>query len=118
MSLDQISITGITERCILGARPSERRTKRPVLVDVSLFCDLSAAAATDDLADTVDYSTVAGIVRAAIQSSRFRLVEALAGRICDACLDVDGIVEVEVVVTKPGALGPSSHASVRLRRKR
>jgi FolB domain-containing protein len=118
LSLDRISITGITEHCILGARPSERHNKRPVFVDIDLFCDLGKAAAADDLNETVDYSAVAGIVRETIRGSQFRLVEALAGRICDVCLELDLVVEVEVVVRKPGALGPSSHASVCLRRKR
>jgi dihydroneopterin aldolase len=106
------------ETCVLGARASERGTRRPVLVDVTLFCDLRAAAATDRLEETVDYSSVAQAVRRAIRESSFHLVEALAGKVCRVCLAFDRVKEVEVTVAKIGALGLRSHAQVCLRRKR
>jgi len=44
-------------RC--GVTPEERRRPQPLAVDVELECETTSAAATDCLADTVDYAQVA-----------------------------------------------------------
>ena len=75
--------------------------------DQSRFFDLGvdtrAAAATDDLARTVDYGAVAAGVVAAIERDPVDLIETLAQRIADGCLAFDLVQAVEVVVHKPQA---------------
>src|SRR5256885_6922467 len=55
-------------------------------VDLELFCDMRLAAATDDVAHTVDYTQVADRVLTIAQTERFHLLEALAERLAQAIL--------------------------------
>lgn len=67
-----------------GVTPEERQTPQPIAVDVELDyppSTLAAAAATDDLAQAVDYARVAERVIEIGRSRPFHLVEALADRL-------------------------------------
>src|SRR6266545_3116609 len=69
-----------------GIVDSERLHPQPMAVDLELTLDMTQAAATDDLARTVDYAQVAGDIVSIAQSERFHLVETLAERLADAVL--------------------------------
>jgi dihydroneopterin aldolase len=87
---DQIQLRGIRATGIHGILPEERVRPQPFEVDIDLWVDLSAAGASDQLADTVDY---AGIADAAIGivsgSPSYQLLEALAASIAAATLAGD-----------------------------
>ena len=53
-----------------------------------LDVDLAAAGASDDLAHSIDYRSLAEAVVGAVESSSYLLIEALATRIADICLAV------------------------------
>jgi D-erythro-7,8-dihydroneopterin triphosphate epimerase len=53
--MDKIHIRDILLRCVIGINPEERREKQDVVIDVTLYADLSLAGATDDFNNTVDY---------------------------------------------------------------
>ena len=63
----------------------------------------TAAAGSDDLADTVDYGQVADAVHALIVGEPVDLIETLAERIAAACLAFPGVERVKVTVHKPHA---------------
>lgn len=102
--MDKIIIRDIALRCVIGVYPEERREKQDVLVTVTLHADLARAGRTDDMADTVDYKAIKQAIVGLVESSEFKLVEALAQSIADACLGFDGVERVDVTVEKPGAL--------------
>ena len=56
---DRIALTGLTVRGRHGVLPAERRDGQDFVVDAVLHLDLRPAAASDDLADTVDYGALA-----------------------------------------------------------
>jgi len=101
--LDRVAVLGITARGFHGVLDSERRDGQTFVVDVVLGVDTRDAAATDDLARTVDYSGVAAEVVAVITGDAVDLVETLAQRVVDACLSHDLVQAVEVTVHKPEA---------------
>ena len=74
-----------------------------ISADVALHVRTSAAAGSDDLADTVDYGQVANSVHALIVGEPVDLIETLAERIADACLGFPGVERVKVTVHKPHA---------------
>jgi dihydroneopterin aldolase len=82
--------------------------------------DLAAAAASDDLSDTVDYGELAGRLVAIVTGEPVNLIEALAGRLADACLVDPRVTRATVTVHKPHAPIPHPFAdvSVTLRRER
>ena len=100
---DQVAVRGITARGFHGVFDVERREGQTFVVDVVLGVDTRQAAATDDLADTTDYSAVAVAVVALVEGEPVDLIETLAEQIATACLGFDGVRAVEVTVHKPEA---------------
>ena len=99
---DRIELRGMRIVGYHGVLPEERRTGQPFIVDVVLDVDISRAAASDDLADTVDYGGLADAVAAVVSGEPVDLIETLAQRLADRCLAFDPRVEaVEVTVHKP-----------------
>jgi dihydroneopterin aldolase len=104
-----------------GVGDDERSLSQPFEVDVAVAADLSAAAASDRLEDTVDYAALQTLVMTRVRGDSFHLIESLAAGIGQAILDRWPVVtEVEVAVRKPEASlpGPSGGAEVRLRLNR
>lgn len=100
---DRIELTGLRAIGRHGVFDHEKRDGQPFSVDLVLFTDHRAAAASDDLADTIDYGVVATDVHALITGEPFDLIETLADRIAAAVLSRDRVQAVQVRVHKPSA---------------
>jgi dihydroneopterin aldolase len=100
---DRISLTGLRVRGRHGVFPEERRDGQEFVVDAVLTLDTRAAAASDDLADTVDYGEVASRLAAVVAGEPYDLLETLASRLADVCLSHPLVIEAEVTVHKPSA---------------
>jgi dihydroneopterin aldolase len=102
-SLDRLAISGIEGFGRHGVFEAERRDGQVFLVDLVLAVDTRAAARSDDLQDTVDYGSLVTRVVKAIESDPVDLIETLAERIADTCLEDERVSSVEVTVHKPHA---------------
>lgn len=117
--MDQIFIKDLLLRGIVGINPEERVNRQDVLVNVVMWADTSAAAASDDIADAVNYRTVAKRIISHVEEGEPMLVERLVQEIADICFDTDErVAEVEVTVEKPGALRFAESVGVSIRRSR
>ncbi len=117
--LDRIHIRDLSVRGIVGINPDERVNRQDVLVNVTLWADTRPAAKSDDIADAVNYRTVAKAIIGHVETGDPMLVERLAAEIADLCLAADHrIEEVEVTVEKPGALRFARSVGVTVRRSR
>lgn len=103
LGLDQVAIMGIRARGHHGVFEHERIDGQTFLVDVVLGVDTRQAAASDDLADTVDYGAVAAAVVAEISGEPRNLIETVASRIAERCLAQSRVGAVRVTVHKPDA---------------
>jgi 7,8-dihydroneopterin aldolase/epimerase/oxygenase len=101
--MDELTVTGIECRGHHGVLEHERREGQRFVIDLTLGLDTRAAAASDDLQETVDYGSLVGQVKAAVESDPVDLIETLAARVADVCL-IDRRVEwARVTVHKPEA---------------
>jgi dihydroneopterin aldolase len=118
--MDSIRITGIEVFAFHGVLASEKETGQRFLVDVELGLDLSAAGATDDLAKTVDYGSLAQRIHDVVASERWDLIETVASRVADAVFEDPRVETVVVTVHKPQAPipVPFGDVSVTVRRDR
>lgn len=114
-SLDTLTISGIEGFGHHGVFEAERRDGQVFLADLALAVDTRAAARTDDLQDTVDYGNLVARVVKAIESDPVDLIETLAERIADTCLEDDRVRSVEVTVHKPHAPVDATVGDVALR---
>jgi dihydroneopterin aldolase len=83
-----------------GVLPEEQARAQPFEVDLDIEADLSAAGASDDLSDTIDYGAVADEVARIVGSEHHALLERLAERIAAAALGHPGALGATVTVTK------------------
>ena len=109
---DTITLTGLRGRGYHGVYDREREQGQDFVVDVTLELDLSAPAASDDVADTVDYGELAGRLMAIITGDPVNLIETLAARLADACLADARVGAATVTVHKPQAPIPHDFADV------
>lgn len=118
--MDRVTIEGLAVHAHHGVLPEEKEHGQRFLLDVSLDLDLAAAAATDDLAHTVDYGALAERVAEVASEGAHDLIETVAGRVLDVCLEDDRVAAAEVTVRKPDAPVSVEVAEVRvtLRRSR
>lgn len=100
---DLIRLTGVRAFGYHGVLAHEKRDGQEFVVDVVLTVDLTAAAATDDLAHTVNYAEVAADVVAVITGPSRDLIETVAGEIAELTLARPLVEAVEVTVHKPQA---------------
>jgi dihydroneopterin aldolase len=100
---DRLRVAGIEVQGHHGVFDFERREGQRFVVDLVLGLDTRPAAASDDLADTVDYGGLVERVRAAVENDPVDLIETLAERIADLCLADDRVEWTEVTLHKPEA---------------
>ena len=115
---DRITLRGMRFLGRLGVTLEERLEPQPIEVDVTMVLDLSGAAASDELADSVDYAAAFSRVAEVVEHEPFRLLEALAGAIADALLAAFAIDAVEVRARKPKAPLPGAFDTVEVRIRR
>lgn len=103
-----------------GVPEAERDATQPFEVDVELSLDLRPAGLDDDLARTVDYSRAFDVCREIVETTSFRLLEALAEAIAQELLTTFDVGEVRVRVRKPRVSlpGPLAYAGVEIVRLR
>ncbi len=116
--MDRIIIRDLRLRCTIGAFPHEREHPQEVLLNLDLYTDISAAAASDQLSEAVDYKDLKFRILDLAESSSFRLVETLAESIAGSVLKDKRIQAVKLRLEKPGALTFARTVGVEIERKR
>jgi FolB domain-containing protein len=88
-------------------------------VNATMWADTRAAAASDNIADAVNYRTISKALIAHIESAQPLLVERLAADLVKICFELDTRVQaVELAVEKPGALRFGRSVGVIIYRRR
>jgi 7,8-dihydroneopterin aldolase/epimerase/oxygenase len=109
---DRIELRGLMIRGHHGIHEHERRDGQDFVVDITVWIDLDRAAATDDLADTLDYGELAQRAGEIVGGAPRQLIEAVAGDVADDVMRDERVHAVEVVVHKPQAPIPLTFTDV------
>jgi dihydroneopterin aldolase/D-erythro-7,8-dihydroneopterin triphosphate epimerase len=115
---DYIEIEGLLLRAIIGVNPEERVNLQDVLIDIRLETDIRPAAASDNVADAVNYRTLTKDVIAFVEGSQYLLVERLAEEIAKLCLRDERVSRVWIKLRKPGAVRFAQSVGVSIERSR
>ncbi len=114
--MDIIFLSELKVDTIIGIWEWERRIRQTVIIDLEMSADIARAAATDDVADTLNYKSVAKRIQDFVSESSFQLVETLAERIAGIIRDEFDVAWVKVRVNKPGAIRGSKDVGVLIER--
>lgn len=109
-----IRMTDLLLRTVIGIHDWERKCKQDVIINVALDFDASVAAQSDDVNDTIDYKALKLAIMDLVESSRYNLLEKLAGEILTLIMKDERITQARVRIDKPGALRFAKSVSVEL----
>ena len=101
---DQIHISDLLLRTIIGINDEEREKKQDVLINISMLVDLKTAGRSDDINDAVNYRTITKEIIDLVENSHFQLVVKMADEVARICLQDHKVQSARVQIEKPGAL--------------
>jgi len=116
MVSDRVFIEDLRVSTVIGIFDWEREIKQSVSIDLEMAFDIRRAAASDSIADTLDYKAVAKRLIQFIETSEFQLVEALAERCAAIVLAEFPVQWLRLKLSKPGAVRGSSAVGVIIER--
>jgi FolB domain-containing protein len=116
--MDKIIIKDLLARGIIGINDWERERPQEILINLTLFTDISKTGKSDDIEESVNYKTVAKRILAHAESAKRFTVEALATDLAEICLEDPRVKKVCVRVEKPGAVRFSGSVGVEIERDR
>jgi 7,8-dihydroneopterin aldolase/epimerase/oxygenase len=102
--VDKVFIEGLEIETLIGIYDWERRIRQPLLFDVEMAFDNRKPAASDAIADTLNYKDISKRLIEFVSQSDFGLVETLAERCAAIILDEFGVQHVRLKLSKPGAV--------------
>lgn len=102
--MDTVYIRDLRVETVIGIYEWERRVRQTVVLDLEMAADVARAAATDSIADALDYKAVAKRLIAFVEASQFELVETLAERAAEIVLTEFQVPWLRLQVNKQGAL--------------
>ena len=101
---DYVSIRDLSISAVIGVHDWEREIEQPLIVSVDMVpttADVRQAAATDDLADALDYSAVATTIAAVVREGKFHLIETAAERVAERLLADFPVTRLRLELRKP-----------------
>ncbi len=102
--MDIIYLHDLKIDAVIGIFEWERRVRQTITLDLDMAADIRKAAASDSIADTLDYKAVSKRLIDFVGHSEFHLVETIAGRVADIVLTEFNVAWVRVRVNKKGAV--------------
>lgn len=116
--MDIVFIRDLQIDTIIGIYDWERETKQTVFLDLEMAFDIGKAAASDDIADTLDYKAVSKRLIEFVGDSSYQLVEKLAEEIASIVLNEFDVSHVKLTLNKKGAVSSAIDVGVIIERSK
>lgn len=116
--MDKVLIRDLHVRGIIGANDWERTKPQDIMINITVYTDITDAAASDAVADCVDYAKLSRRVQVHAEAAERFTVEALAEDIAGMALEHPRVAKVKVQVEKPGAVRFAKSVGVCITRSR
>src|SRR4249919_669949 len=118
LPMDKVFIEGLEIEALIGIYDWERRIRQPLQFDIEMAFDNRRPAASDTIADTLDYKAVSKRLIEFVSQSGFGLVETLAERCASLILNEFAVTHVRLKLSKPGAVRGARAVGVIIERSR
>jgi dihydroneopterin aldolase len=116
--MDKVFIEALEIECVIGIYDWERSIRQPLSFDIEMEFDNRKPAATDDIADTLDYKAVSKRLIQFVSESSYGLVETLAENCARIIVEEFGVQRVRLKLSKLGAVRGARAVGVIVERSR
>jgi dihydroneopterin aldolase len=114
--MDIVYISGLRAQAVIGVYEWERLVRQTLVVDLEMASDTARAAASDAIADALDYAAISQRVLALVEESQYQLIESLAEEVARVVMGEFGVPWLRVRVGKPGAVAEAEDVGVVIER--
>jgi len=115
-TMDIIYLRELKIETVIGVYDWEREIKQTLIFDLEMGFDIRKAAASDELADTLNYKAVAKRLIDYVSSTEFQLVESLAERCAEIIRHEFNVAWVRLSLNKKGAVRGATDVGVVIER--
>ncbi|MCF8999256.1 dihydroneopterin aldolase [Acinetobacter nectaris] len=117
--MDVILIEGLKVDTVVGCFAWERQIHQPLMLDLTIYYDLSKAAISDDLNDTINYAQICELSAEVIQKTQPKLIEHAAQLVLEKLFETFiGIEKITITIRKPAIIAQANSVGIRLERQR
>jgi 7,8-dihydroneopterin aldolase/epimerase/oxygenase len=109
---DYVSVKDLPVAAVIGVHDWEREITQTLIFSVDMVTDVRKPAATDDLADALDYSAVAATIATVVQEGKFHLIETAAERVAARLLAEYPLTRLRLEVRKPLPAGHTATVTI------
>lgn len=114
--MDTVYIRGLQIDTVIGIHDWEREIRQRVVLDLEMAAAVPRAAASDAIADALDYSAIAERLIAFVGASEFQLIETLAENVAQLLLAEFALPWLRLSLSKPGAVPEADTVGVCIER--
>jgi dihydroneopterin aldolase len=114
--VDIVYISGLRAQAVIGVYEWERLVRQTLVVDLEMASDTARAAASDAIADALDYAAISQRVLALVEASHYQLIESLAEDVARVVMREFGVSWLKVRIAKPGAVAEAQNVGVLIER--
>ena len=115
-AMDIVYIKNLRVETVIGIFDWERKIKQTVSLDIEMATDITPAAASDCIDNTLDYQSISVRIIEFVKESSFQLIEALAEAISNILLTEFHVSWLKLRVGKPGAIPDAEDVGVIIER--
>ena len=114
--MDTIFLRDLEIDATIGIFEWEKRIKQKVRIDLEMAADITKAAVSDSIKDTLDYKAISKHIIQFVEDSRYELIETLIEKVAEILLQDFNIPWVRVTISKPGAVRGSRDVGITIER--
>lgn len=114
--MDIVYIRELHADTVIGVYDWERSIRQTVVLDLEMASDNRRAAASDQVADALDYAAVSQRLLAFIEGSEFQLIETLAEQVSEIVMGEFNVSWLRLRLAKPGAVSAARDVGVLIER--
>ena len=117
--MDAIIIEGLKVETVIGCFNWERQIIQPLMLDLTIHNDLSRAAESDKLEDTLNYAQIYELSAQTIQQAKPELIEHAAHLVLQCLFETfPSIEKITITIRKPAIIAEANAVGIRLERTR
>ena len=116
--MDKVCINNMKFFAYHGVEPEEKSLGQTFEVDIDVSTSLKAAATSDDLTVSIDYSVLFTIAKEEMLRQKYDLIETVAEKIANRVLSLNGKLSTSIRIRKPNAPidGVFDHVEIQITR--